>query len=346
MSGSHPVAVDPSRHSRPVVGPRISLLLSTDRATLDTPSQRIRFTGESRDLVEQVFPLLNGSLSLDAIASKTGYSPGSIYRHFDELGEDDAIAWLGCSLHAQEEDDYFESLRLLARFWNRAIFCEPVAMRIFGCTAHVNEVRLWALEFFCFIRAANAYMAKGVSRLDIPASLQEIAVRHYVDEAEHEEIFREGLLEMGFTDAELDRHVPLPSTQALLNFLFETASGDFSGYLALFTVMQPLEVHPTSDQITAKYETLADAYPPVAPFFKACMRHDLIDAGLGHSEWGLEALVRATGLPGHEARRHIEDVMMQTSAFFCLFYRGIGRQQASRRDRAIRHPVSAAVAFR
>jgi AcrR family transcriptional regulator len=339
------VATDPLNDWRPILGPRVSLLLSEDRATLDTPSQRIRFTGESRELVEQIFPLVNGSLTLDEIARRTGYSPRTVFQHLDELSEDDAIGWIGRSLRSQTEAAYFGSLRKLARFWTRAIFSEPVAMRIFECKAHVNEVRLWALEFFCFIRAANRYMAKGVSRLDIPAAFQEIGIRHYVDEAEHEDIFREGLTRMGFTNAELDRHVPLPSTQGLLNFLFEAASDDFSGYLALFTVMQPLKVHPTSDEIIAKYDMLSDAYPPVAPFFEACKKHDLIDAGLGHSEWGLEELVRAGGLPGYEARRRIEEIMMHTSAFFCLFYRGIGRQPGIRKERPIRSPVSSSVAF-
>jgi hypothetical protein len=330
---------------RPLLGPRVSLLKGSERATLDTPTQRIRFEGESRDLIESVFSLSNGASTLAEIAEKTGYTAQSIFQHLNELSDDDAIGWMGCTLHSETSDSYFGNLRMLARFWNRAIFSEPVAVRIFGGKAHVSEVRLWALEFFSFIRAANRYMAKGISRLDLPAALQEIGIRHYVDEAEHEGIFREGLMGMGFTKAQLDSHVPLPSTQALLNFLFETACEDYSSYLALFTVMQPLKVHPEAEDIAGKYDTLSETYPPVAPFFEACKKHDLIDAGLGHSEWGLEELVRASALPGYDRRKHIESTMMQTSAFFCLFYRGIGRQPAIRKERPIRHPVSSSAAF-
>jgi hypothetical protein len=121
----------------------------------------------------------------------------------------------------------------------------------------------------------------------------------------------------------IQARLPLASTLALTNHLFETACRGVAPYCALFAVMQPGQTPASAEQIAARYDQLQSYYPAAAGIFEAFEEHDGIDAGLEHSELLLEKVARVRGMPSPAEILDTMVVIQRTAFFFMLFYKGI-----------------------
>jgi hypothetical protein len=222
-------------------------------------------------------------------------------------------------------------IRSASLFWNKHIMAQPFPRRLFAGTATEAEVLGWGIEFYFFVKSANEYMARGVSRVDgFTTSLAELW-KHYVEEAAHDALFYKGLLSCGIRAGDLERRPPLASTLALINHLYEASEQGPLEYASLFAVMQPFSEPQTAEDIEEKYEFLSASYPFARFLFSAFKEHDLIDAGLSHSKLLLEPLLIEYGKLDNRSLGRIFKTIEETANAFVVFYEGISRYYQKRR---------------
>lgn len=315
--------------SEPVLAQNVNTYRSLGLIRVSNPNCDVTFTGESAELFGDVLDCLGREWSVSNIARQTGYSSASILEHLLELSDEAMLYWKGLPRNLTDPAIYKAALRSEAAFWNSQIFQEPMAQRLFRGGARTPQVIRWGVEFYHFIAAANTYMPRAIANLGYAGSEVDDIVKHYVEESDHDAIFRDGLLKCGVLSLELDRALPIAGTSALINFLWETAASSSLEYMALFAVMQPIVERPSELEIQSKYNALKMHYPYAETLFAAFERHDLLDAGYGHSEWALEKWIDRNGVPRVDQSDAISRTMRLSSECFSLFYRDIERSCAT-----------------
>ncbi|MBI2714977.1 MAG: hypothetical protein HYX37_11080 [Rhizobiales bacterium] len=310
--------------------PDCSIKDEGERFIIEDRVIKLTYTGESATLCRQALPLLPSARDIDDIVGGTSYSMASLKQLVAGL-ESEGLA-LDLS-HVEELDDnlLIEKIRTASRFWNQHIMGQVFPSRLFEGHATRPEVLGWGIEFYFFIRAANEYMARGVARDDAPTEVLAEVWKHYVEESGHEEIFLTGLLGCGLRRQEIVDRMPLPSTMALTNFLYEKACSTIFDYLSVFALMQPLATPPSRSDISQRYDALRSWYPFASPLFNAFEQHDTIDADLAHAKLAIApAIIWRSPASKHE-RLAIFQTIRETAEHFILFFEGIPRYYKNER---------------
>lgn len=209
---------------------------------------------------------------------------------------------------------YFEE----AEFWAREIVGAPFYQELLSGTLRDAQVLGWGIEFTHYVASANRHMAIGISEA-ADTDLRRKLAKHYVEEADHDEIFLSGLHQCGLPPETVRAARPLPATQALINALVEMAATDTFAYLATFGVMQQSRATKQPSEIAFFYDGLAQRYPRASGMFEGFRKHAMLDAGLEHNELILDWALRRNGLT-QSARDSIVHGLRQIARFFILFH--------------------------
>jgi pyrroloquinoline quinone (PQQ) biosynthesis protein C len=218
-------------------------------------------------------------------------------------------------------------------------------LKLFGGEATKNEVLGWGIEFYFFVRAAREYMALGSGRTTGSTEMLAPVWDHFADEAFHCEIFLNGLVACGLGENTVRRRLPMPTTRALINHLFETSQSSLLEYTTLFALMQPLTRPVTHQEVKQKYDFLREKYPFAAGLFDAFQTHDGIDVTMEHSKLTLESVLEHRGVLGRAEWHDIMKVLENTANTFILFFEGIQKYYRSSFDLRYRQIPNAARAF-
>jgi pyrroloquinoline quinone (PQQ) biosynthesis protein C len=331
--------------SFPLLHPYVAIRRSAGDLIAEDDACVLRFHGESADLVEQLVPLLTGNSALSEIAERSGVSGRSSAEHLEQFRLDGMLVDAEAIVAADTCDRALASVRELSVFWNRSIRQHPFPTRLFSGKATREEVLGWAMEFYYFIRGANSYMARGVAVVDGETETLRPLWDHYVEESDHDEIFRRGLLDSGISEPMIRTRQPIPSTRALVDYLWEIGASDPMLYAATFAVMQPLGEPPSREQILEKYAAMRTHYPFASGVFDAFERHDVIDADLGHCELLLDPVLRRRWPLSLHERRRLQTVIRETAEHFIWFMEGIQRRYKSSAAVDYRPPPNAYAVF-
>lgn len=291
---------------------------------------KLAFSGQSAALCRQVIPFLPYAESIDKLASNTAYSAASLKEMIKHL-EAEALALDMTRVDSLQGSSLIEKIRSASRFWNRHVMGQMFPTRLFEGHATRAEVFGWGIEFYFFIRAANEYMARGAARDDMPTQLLEDVWKHYVDESPHEEIFLSGLIACGLRRNEIIDRMPLPSTMALTNFLYEKACGALLSYLSVFALMQPIEAPASRSEVKQRYDTFRNMYPFASPLFDAFEQHDSIDADLMHAKLAVAPVIASWSPVSPHEKLAVFNTIRETAEHFILFFEGIPRQYNTER---------------
>lgn len=280
----------------------------------------LSFHDDSADLVGKLLAWDCSGATIDEIASATSYSVRSLEQAIDTLESENFILRMDIpeTLNAK---DALARARKAGAFWNRYVMSHPFPSRLYSGEATRNEVFGWGIEFCHFVRGAREYMARGASRTAGPTAILSELWSHFVEEAFHDEIFLEGLVSSGIQRSALRRRTPLPSTLALLNFLWEAAEDSDLSYGAIFAIMQPNASKEVA--IQSEYEFLRTAYPYAAPLFDAFQKHDCIDMSLQHSSITLEPLILERKIVSRHDVLQILRTIRSAGEHFAIFFSGI-----------------------
>lgn len=308
--------------------PDVACTMVADTCFVEDRETRLAFVGPSALAAQIVWDRLDKASTVTEVAVSAGYSPGTTQEIIDLLVADGFVLDLSTP-SLVPADEAIARVRACARFWNRHIMSQAFPTLLFSGQATKPQVLGWGIEFFIFVRAAREYMARGASRIDGPTKVFNELWDHFAEEAFHDEIFLKGLVGCGLSEGNVLGRVPLPSTTALLNFLWEASEASDLDYAAVFAVMQPRSEPATRAEIADRYSNLKLAYPYAEALFDAFEAHDLIDVALEHSSLTIEPLLRhRQELSRHEMARIYEGIRT-TAHGFNLFFRGIAQHYTS-----------------
>jgi hypothetical protein len=288
----------------------------------------LKFEGSSAKVCQNVISQFNKSGSIEEISLRTGYSDKLVRSVIDELKFDGLV--LDTSFpENMDSSSAIAFVNEASVFWNRTLMAQPAPKRLFAGEQTESMVIGWGIEFCHFIRAARSYMARGASRTNESTKFYEELWDHFVEEAFHDKIFERGLAKCDSHFADISKRVPLATTNALTNYLFDVAEEGPLQYASLFAVMQPTRIKPSIQDVQSKYNVLREYYPFAAPMFDAFEEHDLIDAKLGHSEIALHSMINSMGAMSRKEMEQIIKTIQNTAEHFMVFFEGIAEHYRS-----------------
>jgi hypothetical protein len=328
-----------------VLNPNLEIASDAGICRIEDNETRLTFHGESAAACKTIIEAIPRSRDLTEIAARTDCSIETV-KIVAALLLEDSLAVDTSFPGDCAASDYLSKIRHCALFWNKHIMAQHFPVRLFGGEASETEVLGWGIEFYFFIKAAREYMALGSSRIAGPTAMLVPIWDHFAEEAFHSDIFLQGLVACGLKESTILRRMPMPTTIALTNHLYETSSAGLLEYVALFALMQPLSRPPTRDEVKLKYRFLREKYPFAKCLFDAFESHDCIDIALEHSSLTLEPVLMHRG-PLSPAEWHtVMHILEDTANNFILFFEGIQRYYRSSVTLRYRQNPSAIAAFR
>ena len=295
---------------------------------------------EAMGILLPALPQMEGERSLADLAQQCGCSAQALAALLQPLAEDDLVLDSGAALAAGTLDAFRLALQRECRFWHGAILAQPFWQQLLSGNASLAMVLGWGAEFMHYADAGNEYMAAGVAFCREPGDLRESIAKHYIEESGHGEILRCGLHACGVAEHALAQATPLPTTRALINYLWEVALESSLAYGVTFKLMQAAQVSKGS--ATSFYEGLCRLYPDARALFQAFRLHTEIDVGLSHESTFFDRLLdRKAVLELSEKQRSIA-VVRDLAEHFCAFFDGIRRYYDPLPAFAVRRPRSSA----
>lgn len=302
--------------------PDVVMSMIDGQCVIEDNHVRLRFGDESALLGAKVWEHLNKAIDCDNIASRIGYATTNVERVLEILKEELFVLDIRPA-EVTMAGEAIKEIRKAGQFWNRHVMAQAFPSLLFTGGAIRHQVLGWGIEFFLFVRAAREYMARGASRIDGSTLVLSELWDHFAEEAFHDEIFRKGLIECGLTAGNIDNRMPLPSTMALLNHLWEASEEGDLQYASVFAVMQPLAEAATAADIEERYAKLTEFYPFALPLFSAFKVHDSIDVALEHSVLTIEPMINERGTISRREMLSIHQTMRRTAENFGIFFAGI-----------------------
>lgn len=302
--------------------PDVLISTSPTLCNLESSEMILTFHNKSADLCEKLLGLCyRPGFSIETAARMIGYSESSIRQLLDIL-EADQFVLRTDTAEMVSADEAITRSRCAGVFWNKFVISRPFTSRLFAGEATRAEVIGWALEFYQFVRSAREYMARGASRISGSTDTLSKLWSHFAEEAFHDEIFLEGLIGCNLQRDTITNRLPLASTLALTNFLWESAEAGELEYCSVFALMQP-GIARAAKEIESNYDCLRTAYPFAKTIFDAFQKHDTIDLNLAHSQITLEPILRNRKNISAYEMASIYNTIRSTAEHFNIFFSGI-----------------------
>ena len=327
--------------STPILSPAAQLEDDGSDLRISNARYKLRFEGGSATLLRAILPLLNGVHNITSLAHAVDGKESEIVSHLSVLAEDGLVIDASGALRADEPEHFLREFLSESKFWNQAVFSQPFLRKLFTGKARKPEVLGWGVEFYHFVEGANEYMAAGVAYCNDDLAVLTEIVRHYVEEAQHSEIFLEGLVGCGLNRGRILASQPLASTRAIINCFTEIAHRGPLAYASLFGLMQPMGEARSEAAVRSQYDALRGWYEFATPLFDAFEEHDLIDASLGHSDTTIAKLVRYKRGLTESDRCAAVSALRASAEHFIFFFEGIGRYYGQFSIMVPRRPANA-----
>jgi len=207
-----------------------------------------------------------------------------------------------------------------ASFWRQHIDNQPFWKSVHEGRCSERQILGWGIEFYHYVDAANEYMANGVAYCRESIEVRQKLAGQYAEEAGHGQIFLEGLVADGLSEARVETAMPLPSTRALINYLNEVAMESSLVYSVIFSLMQSDGEAFNREGLSDYYASLIALYPFAKGMFGAFLKHASIDAQLGHQKSLFETLYENEPLISARDVSRVLTTLRQLVNYFILFY--------------------------
>jgi pyrroloquinoline quinone (PQQ) biosynthesis protein C len=288
---------------------------------LETREDIYEMSVDGTDAVSAVLPRLIGDVVLSKLAADIQLQPRDLARMLEPLVTHDLVLDLDATLRADTTAAFLDELRRECRFWGMALLAQPFWQEVLSGRAPLGTLYGWGMEFRHFADGANEYMAAGVAFCRDGADMRERLSRHYIEECTHGEIFLQGLVECGLPEKAITQAVPLATTRALINYLWDVAAEGTVTYCATFMLMQTHESSkPAADLFL---QALCDLYPRAAALFQSFHRHTVLDLALNHHDNVFEQLCKERGELSPADRECALRTVRNLAEHFGAFFEGI-----------------------
>ncbi len=115
--------------------------------------------------------------------------------------------------------------------WKRDVFGHPLWVNLVSGSASRTQFEGWVVETYHFILTVNHRMPHAIAQCPSNDAKQIIS-HHYREEWDHYRFFAKGLYEMGYSEVQVRKLVPLPATLAVVNCMRKAARSDALQYAA------------------------------------------------------------------------------------------------------------------
>jgi hypothetical protein len=218
-------------------------------------------------------------------------------------------------------DAYYE----LCDLWAADIFSSRFWDLFLSGQATAHQLRLWAFQFFHRTVGADVHNAIAFESCiddEIKSGLRD----HYFEEFGHGEMFRNGLVNCGFSTESVTASKALQSTIGLIDYMSDLGRSDSWAYLGCYGVLHSPRKGQTKKAVEAQFGFFKSLYPDFSPFFEEVCKHAILDLDLGHDAIFLEEVARKRGyLRPKEAQSVVLGAHGMINVFV-EFYEGIMRR--------------------
>ncbi len=197
-------------------------------------------------------------------------------------------------------DALLAGLQALFGELNRALFGHPLWQDLLSGAAPRRLIEGWVIETYHFIAGVQARLPCAVAHCSAGPQ-REILVTHYCEEYDHDGFFRAALAQLGFPVGFEEALLPLPGTQAVIDFMRAAARDDILGYAVCSGLLESTGSDAANGR--AFYRHLATRYPELAAVFQPMLDHVALDFDYGHGHFLKDLLALEPPLPGARADR-------------------------------------------
>lgn len=307
--------------SLPKCLPHATLTINRQDATLHVPGNDYAFSGESARLIKAIFNNINGMNRVESLSSKSGFELEDVISLLCYLRDESILIDMNRdNMGPLSGAQLVDLVKSEVVFWRKHINHQPFWQSVHDGKCSERQILGWGIEFYHYVDAANEYMANGVAYCRESIDIRQKIAAHYAEEADHGEIFLQGLMADGLPEKWVENANPLPSTRALINYLNEVAMESSLVYTAIFSLMQSDGDNFNKAGLTEYYFRLISLYPFAKGMFGAFLKHASIDAQLGHQSSIFENLYSNDEMvSSHEVKRTFATIR-QLVNYFILYY--------------------------
>jgi hypothetical protein len=245
--------------------------------TVEAAGDTYRITGIDPAVALRFLSCCNGSRSIADICKRTSI-PLDIAGAIIDTCRDTELLYVDLPPLAHiPADEFLEILRRRYAIWNTELFSQPLWRFLPWGKAKPSLVDGWLLESYHFIRGAAARLAYAAS-LSHDERVTPYFLDHHLEEYDHFRFFEDALRRRNVT---FENSVPLPSTEAIINFARMAARRGPLHYMACSGLLE------SSGSDTARavefYRMIATHYDAArSGFTEPLLAHVLLDQEYQH----------------------------------------------------------------
>jgi hypothetical protein len=263
--------------ARPVCRHAERISISAKALTVDAAGDTYQITGVDPAVALRFLSSCDGTLSIADICEKHSI-PIDIASAIVESCRDIQLLYLNLPPLADIAADFFLNiLRQRYAVWNTELFSQLLWRFLLSGKAERSLVNGWLLESYHFIRGASARLAYATS-LSNDERVTPYFLDHHLEEYDHYGFFEDALRRRNvkFADA-----VPLPSTEAIINFARMAARRSPLHYMACSGLLESSGSDTT--RAVEFYRTVATYYDEdQSGFTEPLLAHVLLDQEYQH----------------------------------------------------------------
>ncbi|MCU7369263.1 hypothetical protein N5E15_22055 [Pantoea stewartii] len=311
-------------NSLPLLLPGAEMIVDSAGAILRVYGNEYTFSNESAELIKKTYPYLNGELRVEEISKEANAPAEDILVLLDYFCQEGVLIDVAIK-GALSGSELVRLVKKESAFWRKHINNQPFWNRVHSGRCTKKEIQGWGIEFYHYVESANEYMANGVAYCRESIDIRQKLSAQYAEEADHGQIFLDGLEEDGLRPDLVINAMPLPSTRALINFLNETAMESTLVYASVFALMQSDGKDFNIETLNSYYDGLITDYPFAKGQFSAYLKHASIDARLGHQTSVFENLYDNDSVFSEKDVERVFYTLRQLTRHFILFYEYISQ---------------------
>jgi len=228
---------------------------------------------------------MDGTKSIHTLAAENSYSQNDFESLLSQLKSVGAIEILDKNDTLTVEPQAFAKIcRQVFPQWKKDVFTLDFWHYLTSGQLSISSFAGWMLENFHFIEGATKRLSLVTATSNKNRKIRELFSQHFIEEYNHQLFFLKALQRLGFSKSQVLNHTPLPSTQAIINHMRESARTDTIAYAACSAFLESTGGDRKDGMLF--YDALTKHYDKEQKgIIKPLVDHAFLDEEYGHNDW-------------------------------------------------------------
>lgn len=235
--------------------------------------------------LKKIMLSMDGTTSAEELAKESDYSKVDFNSLLESLNSLGAIEMLqGNDILTIEPQDFAKICRDVFPKWKNDVFTLDFWHKLTSGELSISSFAGWMLENFHFIEGATKRLSLVTATSNKNRKIRELFSQHFIEEYNHQLFFLKALQRLGFSKAQVLNHTPLPSTQAIITHMRESARNDTIAYAACSAFLESTGGDRKNGMLF--YDSLTKHYDKEQKgIIKPLVDHAFLDEEYGHNDW-------------------------------------------------------------